>query len=121
MRRNAPIILFLGIFYFAVLGGFADERIWLDAKINGKRARLFFDSGADNFILTREAAQRLRLKITEASTNTVLAPGLVPRGVTEKCNLSLEGSVDNVQFDVVDFPHYGKIDFDGVVGWWMLR
>jgi hypothetical protein len=121
MRKHAPIVVVVGIFCLAVIAGFADERIWLDAKINGKRARLCFDSGADYFILTREGAQRLGLKFTEPATNTVVPPGQVPRGITEECSLSLEGTTGSARFEVVDIPRYRQIDFVGVVGWWSLR
>lgn len=121
MHRHALIILILGICCFGILAARADERLWLDTRINGKRARLCFDTGATDFTLFREGARRLGLKFTEPPTNAVLPPGEVPRGLTEPCALSLEGTTVTVQFDVVSVPNYKKMDFDGVVGWWGIR
>ena len=42
----------------------ADDWFCIDAKINGKRARLVLDTGCEpNFALFRHAAERLNLKL----------------------------------------------------------
>jgi len=119
--KNALAVLITIMLRSGVLADSQDERIWLDSKINGKSARLCFDSGADNLILFRPGAQRLGLKITEAATNTVLAPGEVPRGVTEECSFTFGPTTGRVRFDVVDMLAHRRIDLDGVVGWWCVR
>jgi hypothetical protein len=91
-----------------------DERIWLDGKINGKTARLCFDSGADNLILFRQGAQRLGLKINEAATSTVSALGQVPRGFTEECSFKLGPTTGRVRFDVVDMTS-GLFNWPGIL------
>ena len=101
--------------------GLADERLWLDAKINGKRARLCFDSGSDSAVLFREAAQRFGLKVFEASTNVPVGSGEVLAGTTEACVLSLEGERGKARFRVIDTPAYVSADCDGVVGWRNVR
>ena len=82
MNRNCPrtsrralAIFLISVFCFGALLGLADERIRLHSKINGKRANLIFDSGADSLMLFRSAAQRLGLKFSEATTNEALPPG----------------------------------------------
>jgi len=102
-------------------GGWAEDWIWLKAKINGKPAKLCFDSGADGFYLWRESAQRLGLAFTEADTNAVLAAGEVPVGWTEICKLSIFGKEVKTRFRVVDYPGVFDTSFDGMVGWPNLR
>jgi hypothetical protein len=96
----------------------ADDRIWVPAKINGKRARLGFDTGAGAaLLLSPAAAQRLGLKFTAPPTMASIPPGKVPRGVTEECVLRLWGHNVKAQFGVVDWPDYLHVDFDGLIGW----
>ena len=96
----------------------AEERLWVPAKINGKPARLGFDTGASDVILFRAGAQRLNLKFTAPQTNAVLAPGQVPLGETEECTLKLWGMKVRTRFGVVDLPDYlHPTNFDGLIGW----
>ena len=48
------------------------DRILLEATINGQRVRLFLDTCASDSVLFRSAAERLKLKLEDAS------PGLRP-------------------------------------------
>jgi hypothetical protein len=100
--------------------GLPTERLLLDAKINGKKVRLCFDSGTESFVLWRESAKRLDLKFTEAGTNRV-ATGLVSAGITEVCSLSLLGKEANARFNVLAAPAGGALPFDGLVGWRNIR
>jgi PDZ domain/Aspartyl protease len=115
------IVIVFGFFRLVLLAGSDEERIWLDAKVNGKKARLCFDSGSDGLILFREGALRLGLRYSEPKTGLILPPGQVPRGLTEECHLSLEGTEQTERFDVVNFPTYRSVDFDGYVGWMVVR
>lgn len=112
--RAATIILVISAARFAAS---ADERLLLDTKINGKRARLCFDSGSEYAILFREAAQRLGLKVLEAPTNVPIAQGEVRAGVTERFLLNWDGDEHEVRFRVLDTPAYVDPDFDGMIGW----
>jgi len=101
----------------------ADDRILLDAKINGKRARLVFDSGSEDFILWRQTVKRLGIKFTAPITNMTLTSGEVPSGFTEPCALWLEGMEGTTRFRVINIPDYiytNADSYDGVVGWWNL-
>ena len=49
----------------------AEDRIWLEAKINGKPARLCFDSESNSSCLTTGAAHKLGLKLIDAPTNDI--------------------------------------------------
>jgi hypothetical protein len=72
----------------------ADERLWLETKINDKRARLFFDSGSSEIMLFRGGAQRLGLKVIELSTNDALSIGRV-LGVTPFGNSEVSPYLSN--------------------------
>jgi hypothetical protein len=121
MALKTTAIIALAFVWLTTFASHADERIWLDAKINDKRAWLCFDSGADAFILWREGAQRLGLKYVECTTNSAPSEGRVAGGITEVCTLSLEGTQGKTRFAVVEYPSYADIDSDGVIGWLGLR
>jgi hypothetical protein len=53
-----------------------EERLWLDAKINGEPVRLCFDTGSDRVALLREAAQRLGLKVTDPPSDETIQSNL---------------------------------------------
>src|SRR5262245_23084837 len=67
----------------------ADERLFLDATINGKPVKLFFDTGASGSILFTKAVERLGLTYTNAPRNVHVAAGKLPAGETEECDLVL--------------------------------
>ena len=89
--RQKFIALVLGIALFQTALGLAFERIWLDAKINDKPARLVFDSGASVSALSPDAVENFGLKFVPRSTNNF--PPEVRAGHTEICTLKLEGAV----------------------------
>src|SRR5258708_4731376 len=99
----------------------ASEYLRMEARINGKRASLIFDSGSDHLVLCREAVQRLGLRFREPETNAVLNAGEVPMGVTEECSLLLAGMEARTRFRVFDPPDYVELGFEGAVGWRNLR
>jgi hypothetical protein len=99
----------------------AEERIWLNTKVNGKDARLCFDTGAEDLVLWEEGASRLGLKYSETTNGGYLISGqVVSRRLTEECNLWFEGTTVTTRFDVVHLPYSGNLKGDGVVGWWPL-
>ncbi len=104
--------LFLG-----VLVSPADERIWVGAKINGKPARLIFDTGADRVILFRRGAERLGLRITNSPLDFLPPPGAAIMGVTERCQITLWRTSHIASLASVEIPAYLHTRADGVVGW----
>lgn len=113
--RHALIILIIGILSFRVTLSLAEERIWLDAKINGKPVHLCFDSGSNGSALCPQTVQRLGLKFISAPTNE-LSHGLLA-GDTEDCTLTLDGTDSKMTFLVLDPPAYVSANFDGLIGW----
>lgn len=98
-----------------------DERILLDAIINGKPARLVFDTGASDLILFKQGAERLGLQVTEPPRDVSVAPGEVAVGRTEPCDLVLGNTRTRTAFRVFDPPSFLKLGVDGAVGWQPIR
>lgn len=97
--------------------GLADERIWVDGQINGQQARFIFDTGADRLILFRNGAQRLKLKLVQAPSDSSAPSGTVGIGETEPCDVCLWGEVIRMPLGVVEMPSFVDMHADGVVGW----
>jgi hypothetical protein len=96
--------------------GFADDRIWLKgAMINGKFVKLCFDSGCDNNVITPLAVKHLGLKVNADMTNQF--PLGVVAGITDHCNLTINGVQVQTAFMVVNFPDYVDPEIDGLIGW----
>lgn len=118
-------LLFVGL---CVMAGCRTEVVKLDpsnrftveARINGKPARLAIDTGANALGLFEDAAERLGLRFTNATASSTVPPGEVPQVLTEKCRLTVLGTSANTQFGVFDAPPETKLD--GVIGWpWIAR
>ncbi len=99
----------------------ADERILLDATINGKAVRLLFDTGASDLILFRTGAARLGLKISEPPRDLQVPAGAVPAGVSEECEFVLGATRARTSFKVFEPPSFLHLEADGAVGWQPLR
>jgi hypothetical protein len=111
-----------GLLFLSVLAANAgDERILLDAFINGKPARLVFDTGASDLVLFRHGAERLGLKVTEPPRDIQVSPGEVTVGKTEECDFVLGATRARTSFRVFDPPAYLKMGVDGAVGWQPIR
>jgi hypothetical protein len=110
-----------------LLGGWSDgaqaaDRIWVPARINGKDARLMFDTGAGvKLALSTDGAKRLGVAYTNAPRNLSLAPGEMAFGLTEECTLHLGAREKRVAFSVYDLPKALQSQEDGVIGWPALR
>jgi hypothetical protein len=96
--------------------GGGDGRIWLDATINGKPARLAFDTGASGPMLFSTAAKKFGLSITNLPNAESLGPGEI-RMETEDCKLKINHSHLQTWFCVLDSPRGMELDLDGVIGW----
>lgn len=95
----------------------ADQRIWVDARINGQPARFIFDTGADRVLLFRNGAERLKLKFTQAPADSSGPSGTVGIGETEPCDVRLLGNQLRMSLGVVEMPNYLDMHADGVLGW----
>lgn len=99
----------------------SDERILMDATINGKPARLLFDTGASDLILFRKGAERLGLKVSEPPRDLQAAAGEVPVGTSEECEFVLGATHARTSFKVFEPPSFLHMGADGAVGWQPLR
>lgn len=98
-----------------------EQRLWVDAKINGKAVRLAFDTGTEGFVLFRKTAERLGLQVTNAPSDTRLTPGRVNVGLAELCDLTIWGKTISGSFYVVDLPDALNTKVEGMLGWRPLR
>ena len=119
LRGAAPLAWALGL--WTGIAQAVDERILLDATINGKAARLVFDTGASDLILFKQGAERLGLKVTQPPADIRLAPGEVAVGRTEECDFVLGTTRTRIAFSVFAPPSFLKLEMDGVVGWPPIR
>ena len=73
MKTIVAIIL---AFFCITAANADDERIFIDAKINGKSVRFAFDSGTGiPFLLYSTTVQKLGLRVTPPPTNNQREPG----------------------------------------------
>ncbi len=112
------ILLFICVFGVRA----EDERIFIDAKINGKPVQFAFDTGTGPpVVLFSTAARRLGLKVTPP--NYQPGPGKAVAGTTELCDLDLGITKARTSLYVVDEPTYLNAisSADGVLGWQLLK
>ncbi len=95
----------------------SNDRLVLDAKVNGESVRLGFDTGAEVTILFRQTVKRLRLNVTEPPANTKAGPGKLLAGRTEECRFELGNFTTKARFRVFDLPQYIDPGMDGVLAW----
>lgn len=95
----------------------ADQRIWVDAKVNGQPARFIFDTGADRVILFRNGAERLKLKLIQTPSDSSAPSGTVSIGETEPCDVQVFGAAVRMPLGVVEMPGFLDLHADGVLGW----
>ena len=117
--RSVLVILFYGISLLWSAFGDMEERIWLHAEVNGKPMQFCFDSGSAWSALCPDALQELGLKFIPDSTNHYSSE--VRAGWTESFELKLEGTDTEASFLVLNLPNYVRPDFDGLIGWPMVR
>lgn len=109
-RLRITYYIFLLVICLPITVCAVDERLAVEAKINGKDVRLVFDTGAPTpLTLLKSTAKRLLLKTTEKSETT-----------TAILELQIGGDqFDNVQATLIDFVPFQ--DIDGLIGWPALR
>jgi hypothetical protein len=102
----------------------ADDRLLVEATINGKPVHLAFDTGAGALILVPQTVARLGLAYTNAPKDARVQPGEVPMGITEECDLRLScspGRTVRTRFRVMEFPSVLALEMDGLIGWASVR
>src|SRR4051812_6381036 len=83
----------------------ADDRIFVEGKLNGQPLKLAFDTGAGELVLFRAAAEARGLKISLPPAGTVAKPGQVLISRTEPVTIELFGRPNpNSRIGVVDHP-----------------
>jgi hypothetical protein len=106
--------------FFVIIANAADERIWVNAKINGKPIRLILDTGTTgDLAIFSTTAKRLGLKYTPPEKQP--SPGHVHVGWTEICNFELETNEAEIPIAVVEVPEYTKLPEDGILGWTAIK
>ncbi|MDB6066333.1 MAG: hypothetical protein JWR26_2541 [Pedosphaera sp.] len=120
MRKRSAIFFGICLLVGLLCGiniGHGEERIWLQAEINGKPVRLLFDTGSSVSMLTESAANRLGLKVHMPinGLEEIGAPETIIIGISEKCSLLLGTNLTQDVFTVIRFPK--QPGFDGFVGW----
>jgi hypothetical protein len=95
-----------------------DERIFIDAKINGRPARFAFDTGTGvPFLLYSTTVGEFGLKVTPPPPDYQPGPGQIALGWTELSHLDLGITNIVTRFGVVEIPTYAKLPEDGMLGW----
>src|SRR5207249_1941110 len=89
--KTMRTILFIVTWSFCLQAIQAQNQFWIDAKINGKPARLSLDTGAAGQTISffQPATERLGIKL---QANPTTAAGQIPYGVTERCRVKLRWS-----------------------------
>jgi tetratricopeptide (TPR) repeat protein len=95
---------------------------WLEAEINGRPARLMFDTGTDGTGLFPEAVRRLGLETDVPVPDTPSEHGQVGVGKTKVAELMVEGASVRIPLYIfpLDLSSYDR-QFDGLVGWPEVR
>ena len=116
-------ILLSIVLWLALSASHAEDRLWVNAKISGKPARLALDTGLGSEIgLFRSGADRLGLKLRRNGTYASL-----PLWQTGSCMVRLQGwsswgfpyGIGHIW--IVEIPSFVKTDADGCVGWPAIR
>jgi hypothetical protein len=112
-------LLLLGILCFLRTANAwaVEDRIWLEAKVNGKPARFAFDTGAPGYVLFHSGAVRLGLTLTNVDSRQS-GPTKSPfTSYSEMCSMTLQSQTFQTWFWVLDLPTYLGTSMDGVIGW----
>lgn len=94
-----------------------DQRLWVDAQINGKAAHLYLDTGSENVWISRPAVDRLGLKL-QPSKPILSSPSC--QG-TVNCTLVSPGLTLKGSFPVYDLRRNPPEREDGMIGWPEVR
>lgn len=113
------------IFILAVWSGrdaaCAEDRIWLDANINGKSANIGFDTGSDSDFLFSKGATRLDVPIHGDKIYSIVNGENGTLRITKEFRLELFGETFKTSFVVIDAPEFVRAEADGFMGWPALK
>ena len=101
--------------FLFVLSAKSDERILIQARVNGKTVNLAFDTGSEYPILFENTVKTLGLNWTKPPVDAVISPSKVAVGVTEPFNFELDEYKTKCQFRVFKVPSYLSLGCDGVL------
>ncbi|MCP3901124.1 MAG: PDZ domain-containing protein [Desulfobacteraceae bacterium] len=112
------LILVFVIFFTCTTGLLAsNDRILIEAKVNGKDVLLAFDSGSTHTILFDKAAKRINLKLIDSSLEQISGSGEAKLATSEKCSFTLGNSTVTTQLKIFKAPDLVSKDIDGVLAW----
>jgi hypothetical protein len=97
----------------------ADERVILNAMINGQPVRLAFDTGSSRSALFRDAASRLGVKAPQVPPEAAGQPGKIWVPISEPLTLSFGEISVTTSFGVLDSGVPAQ--FDGFLAWSDVR
>ena len=116
-RPSRQVFVGIVLALFLAAAARADDRLWLEARINGQQSRLIFDTGADRVILFPQGVKRLGLTVTQSPPNGSPGDGRVAIGFSELCDLTLWQTTVRTRLAVLEMPTYLHMGADGVIGW----
>ncbi len=113
------VLTFVFVLIFTCTTGLLaeDERIFIEAKVNGKAVLLAFDSGSTHTVLFEKAAKRINLKIINSSLEQISGSGEAKFATSEKCYFTLGSSTVKTQLKIFKAPDLVSKDIDGVLAW----
>lgn len=118
MSSRGTITAVLSCFLSGALHGAEDQRLWLDAKINGRTARLVLDTGVFDSVLYPEAAKILGVKTFSRPFDDPAEGFQVRLGRTEPFDLRILNFSGPTTFGTYDLAAAGvKVPGDGIYGW----
>jgi hypothetical protein len=120
-RTLATGLMLAGLAFAGCVANHAEDRMWLDATVNGNSVLMAVDTGSSRSFLYRTVATDFGLKITDPPADTLVRPGRVLFGETEPCDITFWGATMHVPLGIMDAPAYIKPEADGMIGWPEVR
>lgn len=97
----------------------AEERIWIDAKVDKTPVKTFLDTGASEFYLFRAAAERLGIDLPEKSDDT---NNWKMYWADERRTLEFATFRKKIRPAIAEPPRYINVDgIDGFIGWRLIQ
>lgn len=119
----ALLVSFLIFFKFDVRANAADEDyFYVDAKINGRPARLILDTASSTTILQKSVFNKFGLKPVSETNSNEAPPGMVAVGTTEDADFELFGSKVRTAFKFISNERDNiETAADGMLGWQTIK
>ena len=97
-------------------GHFRQERVPMEARINGHAVHLVYDTGSELSLISSATARHLGLKVAEPRGATA-APGKVLTGKSDWCQFATGLETNRLKLDVLHTPWWMGSALSGVIGW----